>query len=171
MKPADTAQDSKDILRLFVYGTLKRGYLNHEQYCSGAISIEPATASGRLYELVSGIPVLDVPEWDILATGTDDLERDLLVQHTVAIPDEPIDCDSSWLGIAGELMTFADPVPRLQAVDALEGFSPGFRSLYRRVLIPASRQDGSILPAWCYVLGETGIPLRPLKVCQWRGSR
>ena len=29
------------ILRLFVYGTLKRGYWNHQRFCALALSIEP----------------------------------------------------------------------------------------------------------------------------------
>ena len=36
-------EDSPEtILRLFVYGTLKRGYWNHQRFCAQARSIEPA---------------------------------------------------------------------------------------------------------------------------------
>lgn len=38
-------------LRLFVYGTLKRGYWNHQRFCAQARSIEPAVVWGRLYHL------------------------------------------------------------------------------------------------------------------------
>ena len=37
--PKDTPET---ILRLFVYGTLKRGYWNHQRFCAQARSIEPA---------------------------------------------------------------------------------------------------------------------------------
>ena len=56
----------------FVYGTLKRGYWNHERFCRGLLSVEEAVVRGRLYELPSGIPVLEVPEADVLAHGTAD---------------------------------------------------------------------------------------------------
>jgi len=38
-------------LRLFVYGTLKKGYWNHDRFYTRAISIEAATTWGRLYQL------------------------------------------------------------------------------------------------------------------------
>lgn len=38
-------------LRLFVYGTLKKGFWNHDRFCTRAISIDPATTWGRLYRL------------------------------------------------------------------------------------------------------------------------
>jgi gamma-glutamylcyclotransferase (GGCT)/AIG2-like uncharacterized protein YtfP len=45
-------EDSPEtILRLFVYGTLKRGYWNHQRFCAQARSIEPAVVWGRLYHL------------------------------------------------------------------------------------------------------------------------
>lgn len=54
-------------IRLFVYGTLKRGYGNHQRYCSSAVSIEPARVWGRLYHLSAGFPALEVPEESVLA--------------------------------------------------------------------------------------------------------
>ena len=50
------------ILRLFVYGTLKRGYWNHQRFCAQARKIEPAVVWGRLYRLNAGFPALEVPE-------------------------------------------------------------------------------------------------------------
>jgi hypothetical protein len=56
-------EDSPEtILRLFVYGTLKRGYWNHQRFCAQARSIEPAVVWGRLYHLHAGFPALEVPE-------------------------------------------------------------------------------------------------------------
>ncbi len=60
------------LLRVFVYGTLKRGMRNHERFCAGALSIEEGVVRGRLYETDSGLLVLQVPETDILAHGTAD---------------------------------------------------------------------------------------------------
>jgi len=57
------------MLRLFVYGTLKRGFWNHDRFCRGVLTVEYAVVRGRLFEASSGIPVLEVPEEDILAVG------------------------------------------------------------------------------------------------------
>ena len=65
--PEDTPET---ILRLFVYGTLKRGYWNHQRFCAQARNIEPAVVWGRLYHLHAGFPALEVPEGLILARGT-----------------------------------------------------------------------------------------------------
>lgn len=56
----------------------------------------------------------------------------------------------------GELITFDDPETRLPAIDRLEGFRPGRRSLYRRVLVPAS-VNGAPKLAWVYTVETTGI--------------
>ena len=71
-------------LRLFVYGTLKQGYWNHERFCRGVLSVEEAVVRGRLYELPSGIPVLEVPEADVLAYGTADPLADVATQARLA---------------------------------------------------------------------------------------
>ena len=59
------------MLRLFVYGTLKRGYWNHDLFCRGVLAIQEAQVRGRLFE-GPGFPVLEVPDEDILAHGTGD---------------------------------------------------------------------------------------------------
>ena len=90
-------KNNKNHLRLFVYGALKRGFWNHDRFCSQAVNIEPATTWGRLYHLPAGlcpasqwhpfgtrlsartpfasqsvVPALEVPESSILAPGTAD---------------------------------------------------------------------------------------------------
>jgi gamma-glutamylcyclotransferase (GGCT)/AIG2-like uncharacterized protein YtfP len=55
-----------------------------------------------------------------------------------------------WGRVYGELLTFDDPESRLPAIDRLEGFRPGDRSLYRRVLLPVIIID-MIQPAWLYI--------------------
>jgi gamma-glutamylcyclotransferase (GGCT)/AIG2-like uncharacterized protein YtfP len=155
---------------LFVYGTLKRGYWNHQRFCEGALSIKNATVRGRLYELPSGIPVLEVPPCDIIADGSGDIAHDLTIQEKIAEPAITLDHNSGWWAIRGELMTFADPVSRLQAIDSLEGFVPNTPCLYRRVLLPIYLQDGTAVAAWCYVLGMQNAHLRALNRPEWRGT-
>ena len=152
----------------FVYGTLKRGYWNHQRFCDGALSINKATVRGRLYELPSGIPVLEVPPCDIISAGTGDIAHDLSIQDKVMEAPDSLGHDSGWWAIRGELMTFGDPVQRLQMIDSLEGFIPGSSCLYRRVLLRAYRQNGAATAAWCYVLGISNADLRALNRPEWR---
>jgi gamma-glutamylcyclotransferase (GGCT)/AIG2-like uncharacterized protein YtfP len=146
-------------LRLFVYGTLKRGYWNHDRFCSQAVSIEPATTWGRLYHLPAGYPALEVPPESILAEGTTDPMVDTHLQNTINIPKSKIQNPQSgdWDLIHGELITFANPNITLPPIDRLEGFNPCGRSMYKRVLV-ATRATGLINPAWLYHydLGHNG---------------
>ncbi len=114
-------------------------------------------AQGRLYEMPSGIPVLQVPEEDILARGTADPLADVATQARLVgeltsylepVPESATagDCDPVY----GELLSFDDPETRLPAIDRLEGFHPGGPSLYKRVLVPVCT-SGQIIPAWVYV--------------------
>ena len=167
MRQMNLTNDS--LTTLFVYGTLKRGYWNHERFCKDALSIEEATVRGRLYELPSGIPVLDVPPSDILATGTIDIAHDLLIQDQALMPGDSSICQSGWIDIQGELMTFDDPDQRLCDIDLLEGFVPGLRCLYRRVLLPVYRQGQSAIAAWCYILGIHAVHLKATNSSEWRG--
>jgi len=172
-------ENTTGLLRLFVYGTLKRGCWNHERFCRGVLSVEEAVVRGRLYELPSGIPVLEVPEADVLAHGTADPLADVATQARLAAefaapvcvadatgrravhpdPGETGAPGGRWGPVYGELLTFDDPETRLPGIDRLEGFLPlsacnaqagGGPSLYRRVLVPASIH-GVIVPAWLYV--------------------
>lgn len=68
----DAKRNTRGLLHIFVYGTLKRGMWNHERFCAGARSIREAVVRERLYEMDCGLPVLQVPEADILAHGTAD---------------------------------------------------------------------------------------------------
>jgi len=46
----------------------------------GVLDVQEAVVRGRLYEIPSGIPVLEVPETDILAHGTADPLADVATQ-------------------------------------------------------------------------------------------
>lgn len=165
------------MLRLFVYGTLKRGFWNHDRFCRGVLTVEDAVVRGRLFETSSGIPVLQVPEEDILAVGTTNPLADVATQAHVTVrmsnPDPTPDrlpkkgTGAPWDSVYGELLTFDDPESRLPAIDRLEGFHPGAPCLYRRVLVPV-RINGTVLPAWLYV-GEdpSSGSLKPLGKSIW----
>jgi len=156
-------ENTTGLLRLFVYGTLKRGCWNHERFCRGVLSVEEAVVRGRLYELPSGIPVLEVPEADVLAHGTADPLADVATQARLTAefaaraahpePGENGAPGGRWGPVYGELLTFDDPETRLPAIDHLEGFLPGGPSLYRRVLVPTIIH-GVIVPAWLYASGR-----------------
>ncbi|RMD84854.1 MAG: gamma-glutamylcyclotransferase [Candidatus Dadabacteria bacterium] len=152
------------MLRLFVYGSLKRGQRYHRRYCRGAISVQEGIVRGRLYELPSGFPVLEVPAADILAPGTADPLADVATQARLA--SQVTDATAirplgphcgSWGYVRGEILTFADPAARLRALDRFEEFSPGRPSPYRRVLVPAYAGPRCIL-AWTYVEGTGRRP-------------
>lgn len=165
------------MLRLFVYGTLKRGFWNHDRFCRGVLTVEDAVVRGRLFETSSGIPVLEVPEEDILTVGTTNPLTDVATQARVTArmsnPEPTPDrlpkkgTGAPWTPVYGELLTFDDPETRLPAIDRLEGFHPGGPSLYRRVLVPI-RVNVAVFPGWLYV-GEGLISgrLTPLGSSSW----
>jgi gamma-glutamylcyclotransferase (GGCT)/AIG2-like uncharacterized protein YtfP len=133
---------------MFFYGTLKRGQSNHDRFCRGAVRIEPAAALGQLYELPFGFPGLRVDAANVRAVGTRDYLADVEKQSESA---PPLSSVSGLDLVYGELFAFEDPEQRLQALDALEGYTPGENSLYERVLIPVHARGGTLL-AWAYEL-------------------
>ncbi len=147
-------------LRIFVYGTLKKGFSNHESYCKGVLRIVPATLRGRLYKLLPDIPVMIVPDSVILASGSADIGEDmrLLAQsgrasRAEAPGNEISGSDGNWNTINGEILFFGDPEKRLPLVDSLEEFRPGEASTYLRVLLEVLPVDGPPLTVWTYVAG------------------
>ena len=158
------------MLRLFVYGTLKRGYGNHDRFCRGALEIREAQVRGRLYD-GPGFPVLEVPAEDVLAGGTTDPLADVATQGRLACrmrrTSKAVQAAAGgWGTVYGELLTFDDPESWLPAIDRLEGFRPDGRSLYRRVLVVASVCGGPEL-AWAYTLESTGIKHRRILSGRW----
>ena len=120
-------------------------------------------ARGRLYEMHSGIPVLQVPDGDVLAHGTSDALADVATQALLsgqpASYPEPAQQSATagdWGRVFGELLTFDDPETRLPAIDRLEGFRPDGSSLYRRVLVPV-QVDGAVCPVWLCVGTESTL--------------
>jgi len=171
MNPTEPSKaNTRAILKLFVYGTLKRGFWNHDRFCRGVLDIQEAVVRGRLYEMHSGIPVLQVPDGDILAGGTTEPLADVATQARLSdrmasrLEPTPESAESGdWGPVYGELLTFDDPEARLPAIDRLEGFLPGGSSLYKRVLVPIHAGE-SLLLAWLYVGDKSlkrGIELIP----------
>lgn len=160
MRPVNTDEISvaTGALLIFVYGTLKQGQTNHDRFCRTALCIEEAAVCGQLYELSSGIPVLQVPDCDIIAVGTSDHLADVATQeHFIEdLTAEIADDEARWQMIHGELVVFPDPQSSLPPIDRLEGFRPGLPSMYRRVLVPIMLDDRRTA-AWCYVGDERTI--------------
>ncbi len=160
------------MLKLFVYGTLKRGYGNHNRYCRGALDIRDAQVHGRLYD-GPGFPVLQVPDEDVLACGTADPLADAATQASLAGRVQRCSrmvrksaAKGDWGPVFGELLTFDDPKSRLPSIDRLEGFRPDGPSLYRRVLVRATA-GGVREFAWIYTLESMDIKHRRIPSGRW----
>lgn len=139
---------------LFVYGTLKHGYANHNYFCHSAIDSRPAQVIGRLYDLNAGYPAMDIPESSILLHGTLDIEEDISQQQNLKLPEvEHISTLTGWDRVQGEVMRFNHPQHEIPPIDRLEGFNPGRSSLYDRVLVLAEVDDKPA-PVWCYRASE-----------------
>ena len=138
------------MISIFVYGTLKQGYWNHERFCKTAVNIEPAWVWGRLYSLPEGYPGLIVPKQNILATGTTNPIADAKLQNSTTLDNDALSKpDGDWDKIQGELITFANPELDLPPIDRLEGFNTGGWCLYERVLVPVEL-SGKSATAWVY---------------------
>ena len=170
-EPTQTPKENTSpVLRLFVYGTLKRGYPNHDRFCQGALEIREAQVRGRLYE-GPGFPILEVPDRDVLAHGTADPLDDVATQERRQVgscsrPERESARAGAWGVVYGELLTFNDPESRLPSIDRLEGFRPGGLSLYRRVLVPAT-VEGAREFAWLYTVETTRIKRRRIVSGRW----
>jgi gamma-glutamylcyclotransferase (GGCT)/AIG2-like uncharacterized protein YtfP len=148
-------------LRIFVYGTLKRGFPNHAPYCTGVLRVYPAWLWGRLFELSPDIPAMTVPPEDILAYGTTGALSDIDAQEKFesslrtggTARFESSAGGPPWRKVQGELLIFDDPQTRLPLLDCLEEFRPGSPSTYIRALVFAAMPDGLKTSAWTYIAG------------------
>jgi gamma-glutamylcyclotransferase (GGCT)/AIG2-like uncharacterized protein YtfP len=163
------------LLHLFVYGSLKRGYNNHDVYCRGVRSVETTNTPGKLYLLPTGYPVLVLAASRFLARGSRDPRADLEVQQRAATEVVSAFLSGSLaLGrnrVHGELLTFGNAEGRLRAIDALEGFRAGQRCRYERVLVRVySSCYQAEIPAWTYVAGPLALGRRPIYTGRWDRS-
>jgi gamma-glutamylcyclotransferase (GGCT)/AIG2-like uncharacterized protein YtfP len=161
-------------LRLFVYGTLKRGFGNHRRLCRGLVRAEAAEIRGKLYDLPAGYPALVIPEASILALGTAQPRADVALQSQLdsqsLLPSSAVNVFGGcggWGRVEGEVLTFRDP-GCLRAFDRLENFLPGRRSFYQRVLARVgARRNHEMAPVWLYVMKDPGPKARRLREGRW----
>jgi gamma-glutamylcyclotransferase (GGCT)/AIG2-like uncharacterized protein YtfP len=165
----------KSKLRIFVYGTLKRGFPNHRLYCAGVLRICPAWLRGRLFTLTAQIPAMTVPGEDILAHGTADAVADVEVQEKFEsllknngiVPSASPSRGPGPGKVLGELLIFDDPRTRLPLLDNLEEFRPGLASTYERVLVCVTLAGGLQTSAWTYIAGCGTATLGPYPGETW----
>jgi gamma-glutamylcyclotransferase (GGCT)/AIG2-like uncharacterized protein YtfP len=161
-------------LRLFVYGTLKRGFGNHRRLCQGLVCAEAAAIRGKLYDLPAGYPALVIPEASILAQGTEQPRADVALQRQFdaqpvvrSFAVNAFGGQGGWGRVEGEILTFREAVC-LPAFDRLENFLPGRRSHYQRVLARVStRRNRAAVVAWLYVMKDPGPKARRLRHGRW----
>jgi gamma-glutamylcyclotransferase (GGCT)/AIG2-like uncharacterized protein YtfP len=146
-------------LAIFVYGTLKRGQENHDEFCRGAVAVQEGVTLGRLYHLAAGYPALAVAPEAVLGRGSADPAADLALQlewdarlAAEQGSERPVPAAGAAPLVFGERIEFDDPAARLPSIDSLEGFRPGRRSLYDRVLVRTWVGEARVQrPAWTYV--------------------
>jgi gamma-glutamylcyclotransferase (GGCT)/AIG2-like uncharacterized protein YtfP len=136
--------------RLFVYGTLKRGESNHNYIPLDSV-ITKASVRGKLFDS-ENIPVLGVPEENILAFGTRDYKADGLLLNG----DYSKESNETGDIIKGELVTFElneENLIKLMHIDFLEGYMCGNNaSLYERAMLWVDTEEGERVTAWAYIL-------------------
>ena len=109
--------------RVFVYGTLMRGF-DHPMsrlLSAGADFLGPASCRGRLY----------------------------MVAHYPGL----LHSDDAGDVVFGELYRLRDVAGLMAALDDYESVGPGYEAptLYLREVVPVTLRDGSVQEAWTYI--------------------
>ncbi len=154
----------REITQIAVYGTLKSQYGNHRRFCGNAVKIEPVMLCGKLYDLPAGFPALQVPKESIIAHWSEDILADAQAQQKASKGKLEFSICEGWHRVFGELITFANPERDLPPIDRLEGVAVGF---YDRVLVPAQKEDGTVVAAWVYIMHELPARARFLPTGIW----
>ncbi len=163
-------------LRLFVYGTLKRGFNNHRKLCRGVLSVEEAEIRGKLYALPAGYPALVIPKTSVLSIGTADAAADVTAQYRLQAEmdgsshnaNNAAGLTTGWNRVQGEILTFDDPARRLLLFDRLENFRPGRHSFYLRVLAQVfPHHDPKPIVTWLYAMSDPGPEATRLRSGHW----
>ena len=142
-------------LNVFVYGTLKKGFGNHYNYCKNAVSVKPARIDGELYN--TGLPYVHVDKSNIFSVGTRSKRKDYEKQDELA---EALTAGETFTQIGmpfvqGELIEFKN-WDVINDLDRLEGFSGSSNyNHYTRVLTSCYKDyDNSEHPCWVYVIDK-----------------
>jgi len=158
LKLTEISEKAKQTLRVFVYGTLKRGHGNHANYCLKSRSVENAVLAGRLYD--SGLPYVHVETGDQYVDGSKSVSEDFKMQEELQNIVKADDCyftdpspDNACGIVHGELVTY-DNWDAITGLDRLEGFNPKGRSHYKRILTTCRNKAGEEVSCWVYVVDE-----------------
>ncbi len=151
-------------LRIFVYGTLKRGESNHP-LMAGHSEIWNAWTVGDLYDLGS-FPMLNVTrvKHRILALSHKNLQEDLQNQdefsEKFAEKGRKLRLSKvvSGFPVYGDLVVFKGSEAFLgevlERLDGLEGFQGNaLYDMYKRALVPVETMEG-VTTAWAYIKGD-----------------
>ncbi len=153
-----------------MYGTLLPGRRNHQRYCFDAISIQPATVHGILYDLPYGYPAMfevsdeihagsELP-YGTCASSEAPLVHGILYDLPHGYPAMFDSGDASNI-VHGELITFPDIESALKRLDRLEGYNPDSpdSSLYLRIVKPVTiTATGKVVRAYLYVFHPRKLP-------------
>ena len=135
------------------------------RYGPDRLSVKPAKAPGRLYTLKEGYPILLVEPSIHILKASHNWKADWriacsrLETRSSAFKSSP--------SIEGELIEIPLESGALDKSDAWEGFSVGTKSVYQRMVIPVTRNDGIILPAWIYGCLEVPAFAKPFSGNRW----
>ncbi len=145
-------------LRLFVYGTLKRGFENHLRFFEPGIGLYPACGPGVLFDTPWNHPVARVPSNLVLACGSLNVTDDLVLQDQLSQGEGVHDGASvsarRSCHIQGEILILENPEQDLPRLDLFEEFSPGdSASRFTRVLVWVCVRNRWVT-AWMYAGGS-----------------
>lgn len=141
---------------LFVYGTLRSDQPEHRSHGPISLSRSIAKVAGTLFELAEGYPILKVPHSRVILSASHDWLGDWKkATGTVStISTNVVFAESSL--VKGELVEIPLVPNALSKPDKWEGFNVDQTNVYQRVVIPAIKEDGALVPAWAYI--STQIP-------------
>jgi len=143
--------------RLFVYGTLKKGFGNHDYYCKGA-TVETAMVQGKLYQKGS-LPYASIEYENYECIASKKNEKDFAIQEELQSEVENGFLFNAFRDsecIKGELITFEN-WEMVSKLDSLEGFfsinEPNLNH-YTRVLTTCRTATNEEFSCWMYNVGE-----------------
>ena len=144
-------------MKVFVYGTLKKGFGNHRRL-EGATKVEPAQVNGRLYDV--GLPYVCMKDSNFSCIATGDIEKDMK-SFSNQKTENYISASET---VKGELITFSD-WSALKGLDSLEGYRPNFmqhnadaifsNNHYVRVLTTCITAKNNVEPCWIYIVKQS----------------